>query len=205
MLSDLERQRVTQHQLHRERYLQARQLSNQPTLASDRCLLATRYRHLPVLLVTPFAILAIAGALDVLFLVTGNPFWTTLSFTMIPAGVIGGVISVAVCLHDWFAAPAGSRVRSVGAWFAIGTTLAVAIFAQSWAARFGTVGDAGGLGVILGCMGASIALMTGWLLGEYLDRLSTLVPAATAPPSIDRDAAPRLIDEIVEERQAARA
>ena len=205
MISELERQRVTQHQIQRERYLHARKRSNQPMLAADRQLLATRFRHLPLLLVTPFAILAVAGALDLLFLVTGNTLWTTLSFTMIPAGVVGGVVSVAVCTHDWFAAPSGSRVRSVGAWFAIGTALAITIFAQSWAARFGTVGDTGGLGVILGCMGGSIALMSGWLLGEYLDRLSMLLPAAPEPAQVERETAPRLIDEIVEERRAARA
>jgi uncharacterized membrane protein len=205
MISELERQRVTQHQIQRERYLHARKRSNQPMLAADCQLLATRFRHLPLLLVTPFAILAVAGALDLLFLVTGNTLWTTLSFTMIPAGVVGGVVSVAVCTHDWFAAPSGSRVRSVGAWFVIGTALAITIFAQSWAARFGTVSDTGGLGVILGCMGGSIALMSGWLLGEYLDRLSMLLPAAPEPAQVERETAPRLIDEIVEERRAARA
>lgn len=206
MNTELQRQRVAQFQQQRERYLSARQRATQPTLAPNRRLVSTRHRYLPVLLVTPFALLAVAGALDLLFLITGNSFWTTLSFAMIPAGVIGSVVAVAVGLYDWFAAPAGSRVRGIGVWFAIGTSLVVTIFAQSWVARFGTASDAGGLGVILGFMGAAIALLTGWLHGEYLDRLSALKPATeTEPAPTEHAVGPHLVDDIIEQRQVAHA
>lgn len=205
MSTDLQRQRVEQFRQQRERYIHARQRATQPMLAPNRRLLTTRYRHLPLLLATPFVVLAVAGALDLLFLVTGNGFWTSLSFAMIPAGVIGSVITVAVGLHDWLAAPAGSRVRGVGAWFAIGAGLVVAIFAQSWVARFGIASDAGGLGVILGFMGAAVALLTGLLLGEYLDRLSALKPAAATSAQLDDAVGPHRIEEIVEQRQVAHA
>ncbi len=175
-------------------------------LASERQLLSTRYRFLPLLLVTPFALLAVAGALDLLFLVTGNSFWTTLSFTVIPAGVVGCIAALAICLHDWFAVPAGSRVRAVGVWFAIGTGLVGAIFAQSWAARFGIASDAGVVGVILGFMGAAIALLTGWLLGEYLDRLAALQPLPTTSSAlVEHATGPQRIEELIEQRQVAHA
>lgn len=205
MNTELQRQRVAHFQQQRERYLHARQKAIQPTLAPDCELVSTRYRYLPVLLVTPFALLAVAGGLDLLFLVTGNGFWTTLSFAMIPAGVIGSIVAVAVGLHDWFALPAGSRVRPVGVWFAIGTALVVTIFAQSWVARFGIASDAGGLGVILGFMGAAVALLTGCLLGEYLDRLSALEPVTTEPEPLDSPVGSHRVDEIIEQRQVAHA
>ncbi len=206
MDTDLQRQRIAQFQQQRERYLHARQRATQPTIAADRQLLTTRFRVLPVLLVMPFALLAVAGALDLLFLLTGNGFWTSLSFAMIPAGVIGSIATVAVGLHDWFVAPAGSRVRGVGAWFAIGAALVVTIFAQSWVSRFGIASDAGGVGVVLGFIGASIALMTGWLLGEYLDRLSTLQPAGTSATAPFDDASGlHRVEDLIEERHVAHA
>lgn len=203
MNTELQRQRVSQFELQRERYLTARARATQRTLAADRRLLSTRYRFLPVLLVMPFAVLTVAGLLDLLFLLTGNGFWTTLSFALIPAGCAGAIFALAVGLYDWFAAPAGSRVRGVGIWFSIGAFLVLTIFAQSWVARVGVASDTGGLGVVLGFMGAAIALMTGWLLGEYLDRLSALMPAdEPAPAEIERLSQPVPVDEIAERRVA---
>jgi uncharacterized membrane protein len=206
MNTELQRQRVAQFQQQREQYLQARQRASQPTLAADRQLLSNRYRYLPALLVAPFALLAIAGALDLFSLLTGNGFWSSLSFALIPAGVIGGIVAVAVGVHDWCAAPAGSRVRGVGVWFAIGATLVATIFAQSWVARIGVDSDAGGLGVVLGFIGAAIALMTGWLLGEYLERLAALRPAHTTPPAVTEQTNElHHVGEIIEERRVAHA
>ena len=206
MNTELQRQRVAHFQQQRERYLHDRQRATQPTLAANRQLLSTRYRYLPALLVAPFALLAVAGALDLLFLLTGNGFWTSLSFAMIPAGVAGSFIAVAVGVHDWFAAPAGSRVRGVGVWFAIGATLVVTVFAQSWVARIGVDSDTGGLGVVLGFIGAAFALMTGWLLGEYLERLAALRPAATTPPVLtEQPNELHHVGDIIEERRVAHA
>ncbi|HEX5164340.1 MAG TPA: DUF2231 domain-containing protein [Thermomicrobiales bacterium] len=203
---ELQRQRAAQFRAQRERYLQTRQQRLQPALISNRKLISTRHRHLPALLVAPFALLAAAGSLDLLFLVTGNGFWTLLSFTMIPAGIVGCVVSAAIGLHDWFIAPPGSRVRGFGIWFTIGAALVVAVFTQSWVARFGIADDAGGLGVVLGFMGAALALLTGLLLGEYLDRLAALTPAeAPEPAVVDQIATPQRVEEIIEQRQVAHA
>jgi uncharacterized membrane protein len=203
MDTELQRQRVTQFEQRRERYLAARARASQRTLAADRQLVSMRHRALPIVLVVPFGLLAAAGSLDLLFLLTGNGIWTTLSFAMIPAGIAGVLFAVAVGLYDWFATPAGSRVRGFGVWFAVGALLVLAIFAQSWVARFGVASDAGGAGVVLGFIGAAFALMTGWLLGEYLDRLSALQPADTpAPVEFEHLVEPVQVDEIAERRVA---
>jgi|GEM_PF-5652684 len=207
MDSELQRQRVSQFELQRERYLSARARATQRTLSANRRLLSTRHRMLPVLLVVPFALLAVAGVLDLLYLLTGNGLWTTLSFAMIPAGCTGVLLAFAVGVHDWLAAPVGSRVRGFGVWYAIGALLVVGIFAQSWIARLGQASEAGGVGVVLGFIGAAFALLAGWLLGEYLDRLAMLRPAElpvqaeieflTEPLQVE-------VDELVE-RQVAHA
>ena len=206
MNTELQRQRVARFQEERERYLQTRRKAIQPTLAPNRELISTRHRYLPATLVAPFALLAIAGMLDLLFLVTGNGFWNSVSFAMIPAGVIGSIAVVVVGAHDWLAAPAGSRARGVGVWFAIGAALAVTIFIQSWVARFGIASDDGGLGVVLGYIGAAIALLTGWLLGEFLERLSALERAeAAAPEPPDQITGPHRIEDVVVQRKVANA
>lgn len=200
---ELQRRRVSHFEQQREHYLAARARATQRTLAADRQLLSTRHRLLPMLLVLPFAVLSVAGLLDLLFLLTGNGIWTMLSFALIPAGCAGVIFAVGTGLHDWFAAPAGSRVRGFGIWFAIGAVLVLGIFAQSWVARFGVSSEAGGVGVVLGFIGAAIALMTGWLLGEYLDRLSALEPAELATPTeIELVAESHPVDEIIERRVA---
>jgi hypothetical protein len=55
-------------------------------------------------------------------------------------------------------------------------------------------------------MGAAIALLTGLLLGEYLDRLAALTPAeAPEPAVVDPIVAPQRVDELIEQRQIAHA
>ncbi|MGH9176853.1 MAG: DUF2231 domain-containing protein [Vicinamibacterales bacterium] len=192
MISDIQRQRVTHYQLQRERYMVARREAMQEKLVSARPLLATTFPWMPVLLVAPFAVLALSGALDLLFLVTTNSFWTATSFVMITFGVAGTVAAVMVALLDWFALPAGSRARSVGSWFVIGAALVVGVFLFAWIPRYGSVGDPGAQGVVLGVTGSSVALLTGWLLGEYLGHLKSVTvvaqdlgPASVSPVTDD--------------------
>jgi uncharacterized membrane protein len=206
MISDAQRQRVERYQQQRERYVEARRRAVQEVLIVDREPLSTRHRALPALLAAPFGILALAGALDLLYLATGNHFWTIASSVMIPVGVAGCVATAGAGLRDWFAAPPGSRARGVGVWFVVGTALVVTIFLQSWIARLGDGADPAGQAVVLGFMGAAVALLTGWLLGEYLDRLSVVTIRPTDARSMIVELA--VVDDVSDpgaEQQAARA
>lgn len=164
------------YQHYRERYLQWRMRTNLPTLVSDRPLLVTRYRSLSALLVAPFLVLAFAGTLDLAFLISGISFLTLLSRTLIPAGVVGSLLTVAVCTRDWFAIATGSRVRGVGVWFALGATIVTAIFGWSWVARIGEASNVGGAGTAMSAVGAAVAVLSGLLLADYLDQLTGITP-----------------------------
>lgn len=189
----------------RERYLQTRMMTNNQVLAPNRQLLSTRRRSLPAVLVAPFALLTLAGMFDLAFLVTGVGFLTQVSFALIPAGIVGSLLAVAVGGYDWLATSRGSRVRSVGVWFAVGTVLVVTIFGWSWVARIGTAADDGGVGVVLGVIGATVAVLSGLLLADYLERLASLkTPQPTLEP-VERLADAVWAEESVEPRQVAHA
>ena len=47
----------------------------------------------PILIVYPLGLLSTAVIFDIIYLATGNPTWTTVSFWMIAAGIIGGLLA----------------------------------------------------------------------------------------------------------------
>lgn len=125
----------------------------------------------PMLIVFPLGLLATAVIFDIIFLVTGNPQWTIAAFYMIGAGIIGGLAAAVFGWLDWIAIPAGTRARRIGLWHGVGNVVVVALFILSWLLRR-EVPDAPPTGAIVaGLSGAVIALVTGWLGGELVDRL----------------------------------
>ena len=68
-----------------------------------------------MLIVFPLGLLATAAVFDILHLVTGNPALATVSWYIIGAGVIGGLLAAPPGLVDWLAIPAGTRAKSIGA------------------------------------------------------------------------------------------
>ena len=47
----------------------------------------------PILIVYPLGLLSTAVVFDIIYLVTGDTRWTTVSFWMIAAGLIGGLLA----------------------------------------------------------------------------------------------------------------
>jgi uncharacterized membrane protein len=125
----------------------------------------------PMLIVFPLGLLATAVIFDVIFLISGNPQWTVVAYYMIGAGVIGGLAAAVFGWLDWFAIPAGTRARRIGLWHGVGNVIVVGLFILSWVLRR-EVPDTPPTGAIVaGLTGAVIALVTGWLGGELVDRL----------------------------------
>ena len=63
----------------------------------------------PILIVYPLGLLSAAVIFDVIYLVTANPTWTTVSFWMIAAGIVGGLLAAVFGLIDYLNIPAGTR------------------------------------------------------------------------------------------------
>jgi uncharacterized membrane protein len=141
-----------------------------------------------MLIVFPVGLFATAVIFDILHLATGNPLLATVSFYMIAAGVVGGLLAAIFGLIDWLALPKNSRAKSIGGWHGIGNVTIVVLFAGSWLLRRNNpnfVPDP--FALLLSFVGIGLALITAWIGGELVYRLGVGVdPGANvnAPNSL---------------------
>lgn len=143
----------------------------------------------PMLVVFPLGLLATAVAFDIVHLSTGAGSWALMAYWMIAAGVIGGLCAALFGWVDWFAIPGGTRAKSVGLTHGLGNVVVLGLFAASWALRYPTPEAPGILASILGFVGVALALVTGWLGGELVERLGVGVDRGAnldAPNSLTR-------------------
>jgi uncharacterized membrane protein len=125
-----------------------------------------------MLIVFPLGLLAMAVVFDLLAIGAGDGYWSEIAYWMIAAGVVTGLLAAPFGTIDWFAIPSGTRARRIGAIHGIGNVLVVALFAASWLLRGDAPRVPDGLALALSFAGGGIALVTGWLGGELVDRLS---------------------------------
>ena len=125
----------------------------------------------PMLIVFPLGLLATAVIFDLIYLFTGNAelvrFWT------IAAGGVGGLLAALFGFWDWLHVPGNTRAKAIGLWHG-GGNVVVGLFIVAWLLRRGASGpeyrpDA--LPFILEVIGVLLALVTGWLGGELVERL----------------------------------
>jgi uncharacterized membrane protein len=126
----------------------------------------------PMLIVFPLGLLATSLVFDIVYEATGNGRWADISYVMIASGIIGGLIAAIFGLVDWLAIPGGTRAKRIGALHGIGNVVVVALFAISWLLRYGNAGLPGTGAFVLSIAGVGLALVTGWLGGELVDRLA---------------------------------
>ena len=124
-----------------------------------------------MLIVFPLGLLATAVVFDVIFLASDNPAWTMAAFYMIGAGVITGLAAAVPGALDWWAIPRGTRAKRIGLIHGVGNVIVVALFALSWYMRWGNPATPPTEAVVAGVLGAGIAIVTGWLGGELVNRL----------------------------------
>jgi uncharacterized membrane protein len=125
-----------------------------------------------MLIVFPLGLLATAFIFDVIYLAGGGETMAIVSYWMILAGIIGGLIAAPFGWIDWLAIPRGTRAKSIGLWHGAGNTLVLLLFAASWLLRADIPTRPEPMPLVLSFFGAGLALLTGWLGGELVDRLS---------------------------------
>ncbi|HEX8924228.1 MAG TPA: DUF2231 domain-containing protein [Terriglobales bacterium] len=143
-----------------------------------------------MLIVFPLGLLATAVAFDIVGLVQADNSWFRISFWMIAAGIIGGLLSAPFGLIDWLAIPSGTRAKTVGLWHGGGNLIVVLLFIVSWFLRRPAPQQPGTLAFVLSFVAVAMALVTGWLGGELVDRLGVGVdPNANvnAPSSLNAE------------------
>jgi uncharacterized membrane protein len=150
-----------------------------------------------MLVVFPLGLLPVAVVFDIVAIFTKNDFWYQLSFYMIAAGLIGGLIAAIPGLIDFLAIPAGTRAKRIGLLHGVGNLIVIALFAISWWLRYRNANHIpDNLAITLALLAVVLSLATAWLGGELVDRLGVGVDDGAhidAPSSLSnqpiRDAA----------------
>jgi len=158
----------------------------------------------PILIVYPLGLLSTAVVFDVIYLVTGNPTWTTVSFWMIAAGIVGGLLAAVFGLIDYLSIPGGTRASSIGLLHGLTNLFVMILFIASWLLRYDLPNVPSTAALTLSFVGVAAAFLGGWLGGELVERLGVSVtPDANlnAPNSLTHSA--RDTKRMAEDRRAA--
>jgi uncharacterized membrane protein len=125
-----------------------------------------------MLIVFPLGLLAMAVVFDLIAIASGNGYWSEIGYWMIAAGVVTGLLAAPFGLIDWFAIPSGTRAKRIGAVHGLGNVLVLLMFGVSWLMRGDAPRFPEPIALALSFAAGGIALFTGWLGGELVNRLS---------------------------------
>lgn len=130
----------------------------------------------PMLIVFPLGLLGTAVIFDLIASGTDNQGFYVVSYWMIAAGLIGGLLAAVFGFFDWLGIRSGTRAKSVGGWHGLGNLVIVILFAISWWIRSQDPNNVpNSFAFTLSLLGFGLALITGWLGGELVYRLGMAV------------------------------
>lgn len=130
----------------------------------------------PMLVVFPLGLLSTAVIFDIVGLASGSSMFHVVSFWLIAAGLIGGLLAAIVGFLDWTGLRTGTRAKSIGGWHGLGNATIVLLFAISWFLRRGVPNNVPSTtAFVLALLGFGLALVTAWLGGEMVYRLGIAV------------------------------
>ena len=142
----------------------------------------------PMLIVFPLGLLAASLGFDVGYLTTANPEFAVVAYWMISAGILGGLLAALFGAIDWWAIPSHTRAKAIGLWHGGGNVIVVLLFIWGWWMRSQAVGYVpANAAITISCFAIALALLTGWLGGELVDRLGVGIDAGAhlnAPNSL---------------------
>ena len=120
----------------------------------------------------PFGLLAMAVVFDLLALALADGYWSEIAYWMMAAGAVSGLLAAPFGFVDWLGIPSGTRAKRVGAVHGLGNVVVVLLFGGSWLLRGDAPRSPEPVAMALSFVGGGIALITGWLGGELVDRLA---------------------------------
>ncbi|HEX2079881.1 MAG TPA: DUF2231 domain-containing protein [Longimicrobium sp.] len=124
-----------------------------------------------MLIVLPLGLLTGAIVFDALHLLGMGEHWPAVSYWLIPAGVLGGLLAAVFGFADWTKIPKQTRARRVGAVHGLGNVVVVSLFAVSWWLRGGPDEGTSTAALLFSFSGGALAMLTAWLGGELVARL----------------------------------
>lgn len=148
-----------------------------------------------MLIVFPLGLLASAVLFDIIHLATDVPEMATVAYWLVAGGIIGGLVAAPFGTIDFLHIPNGTRAKRIGMLHGGGNLVVVLLFIGSWWLRPEPPATPSALALLLSFAGAGLALVTGWLGGELVDRLGVGVDDnanVDAPSSLETpEVAPR--------------
>ena len=124
-----------------------------------------------ILIVFPLGLLFTAVVFDGLHAAGKSEKQAEVADALIGAGLIGGAVAAPFGLWDWLAIPEGTRAKEIGRWHGLGNAVVLGLFGASWLLRRKSPQKPGAVPIALSVAGAGLAMVTGWLGGELVDRL----------------------------------
>jgi uncharacterized membrane protein len=146
----------------------------------------------PIMIVFPLGLLATAVIFDVIYRVWGNTEMASVSYWMMAAGIVGGLLAAPFGLIDWLAIPQGTRAKTIGAMHGLANVVALALFAVSWWMRSDVPARPDTTEGVIAYLGLAVAGLGGWLGGELVERLGVGVDDdanLNAPSSLSNESA----------------
>jgi uncharacterized membrane protein len=134
-----------------------------------------------MLIVFPLGLLGTSLLFDILHLSTGGEHWALVSYYMIAAGILSGLLAAPFGLIDWLAIPGGTRAKRIGLLHGGGNVVVLLLFVLSWLSRRDLPTAPSGFEVALSAVAVLLALVTGWLGGELVERLGIGVHEGANP------------------------
>ena len=147
-----------------------------------------------MLIVFPLGLLGTSLLFDILHLATGGDHWALVSYYMIAAGILSGLLAAVFGLIDWLGLPGGTRAKRIGLLHGGGNVVVVLLFVLNWFLRRDLPTAPGGLEIGLSAIAVLLALVAGWLGGELVNRLGVGVDEGAhldAPSSLSGQPARR--------------
>jgi uncharacterized membrane protein len=126
----------------------------------------------PMVIVFPLGLLPTAVGCDIIYLVRNNPNWAHISYWLIAAGVLSGIVAAGFGFADWLALDNGTRAKRLGIWHLAVNGVMLVFFALSWWMRRSMPDHPSTTMIVLGIAGLAFGLVGGWLGGELVYRLS---------------------------------
>ena len=126
----------------------------------------------PMLIVFPLGLFPVAVIFDVVYWSTKNGHWADVSYWIIAAGIIGGLLAAVFGLIDWIGIPNGTRAKSIGLVHGVTNVVVVSLFIVSWFLRRPSPAAPETFAIVLGLIALVLALFAGWLGGELVYRLN---------------------------------
>jgi uncharacterized membrane protein len=133
-----------------------------------------------MLIVFPLGLLATSVIFDILYFSLGELDFATASYYTMAAGIIGALLAAVFGFADWLNIPSGTRAKSVGLWHGAGNAVVTLLFLTSWFLRRPAI-IPDKTTFWLSVIGVLLALITGWLGGELVNRLGIGVDEGANP------------------------